>query len=90
VLTDPYLLSLAKAVLVRNRQISWDSTWDKRGTEAKILSQGSDGRGTGNIVVNQYDGPFVPLSQPLGDGTRDKQKFLGQSLGQASPTGTYL
>jgi hypothetical protein len=85
VLTDPDLLSLAKVVLVRNRQISWDSTWDKRGTEAKILSQGSDGRGTGNIVVDQYDGPFVPLSQPLGDGTRGQTEISGTELGTSEP-----
>jgi hypothetical protein len=82
---DPELLSLAKAVLVNTGRVSWDGAWDKRGTEAKILSQGSDGRGTGNIVVNQYNDPFVPLSQPLGDGTVGQTESSGTELGTGGP-----
>jgi hypothetical protein len=82
---DPELLSLVRAVLVNAGRVSWDGAWDKRGTEGKILSQGPDGRGTGNIVVNQYDDSFVPLSQPLGDGTLGQTESSGTELGTSGP-----
>ena len=82
---DPELLSLAKAVLVKTGQVSGDSTWNKRETEAKSLSQGSQARGTGNIIVNQYDDPFVPLSQPLGDGTVGPTEISGTELETSGP-----
>ncbi len=85
--TDPDLLLLAKGVLARNRQLSWDGAWDKRETDAKILSRGTDSSGTDNIVVNQSDDPFVPLSQPLGDGTSGQTEISGTELGTSGPYG---
>jgi hypothetical protein len=82
---DPELLSLAKAVLVKAGQVQRDNAGDKRGTEAKILSQGSQARGTGKIIVSQCDDPFVPLSQPLGDGTRGQTEISGTELGTSEP-----
>jgi len=77
---DPDLLSLARAVLIRNQSHFRDRAWDKPGTEAEILSQATLEPRTETIVSNQCDNPLVPLSQFLGHGT----------LGQAPKSGTAL
>lgn len=77
---DPDLLSLARAVLIRNQSSFRDRAWDKPGTEAEILSQATLEPGTEKIVSNQCDNPLVPLFQFLGYGT----------LGQAPKSGTAL
>ena len=58
---DPDLLTLAEAVLRKQR----DSTWDSRGTSPKALSQASVCRGTAELSIKQSDNPTVPLSQAL-------------------------
>jgi len=81
---DPDLLSLARAVLIRNQSSFRDRAWDKPRTEAEILSQATLEPGTEKTVSNQLDNPLVPLSHTLGDGT------LGQSANPGAPLGTLV
>jgi hypothetical protein len=62
---DPDLLTLAHAVLRKQR----DSAWDSRGTPPEELSQASVCRGTAEVSIKQGDNPTVPLSQAPGSGT---------------------
>jgi hypothetical protein len=79
---DPDLLTLAHAVLRKQR----DSTWDSRGTPPKNLSQSTPDDGTAKSVSNQEANPTVPLSQTLGRGTvghpEDSGTLLGTVVGQ--------
>src|SRR5262249_16467377 len=75
--STPSLHDLARAVLDRMR----DSTWDSRGTDAKILSQAPKSPGTANSERYQGDNPTVPRTQPLGMGQRDKKEKCGTARG---------
>jgi hypothetical protein len=79
---DPDLLSLARAVLIRNQSSFRDRAWDKPGTEAAILSQATLEPGTEKIAFNQCDNSLVPLSQFLVRGT------LGQIPNSGTAPGT--
>ena len=76
---DPDLLTLAQAVLRKQR----DSAWDSRGTPPKNLSQSIPDDGTAKSASNQQDNPTVPLSQTLGRGTVGHPKIVGHCLGQS-------
>jgi hypothetical protein len=74
---DPDLLTLAHAVLRKQR----DSTWDSRGTPPEELSQTSVCRGTAEPSIKQGDNPTVPLSQALGTGTVGHPENPGTAVG---------
>jgi hypothetical protein len=79
---DPDLLTLAHAVLRKQR----DSAWDSRGTPPKNLSQSIPDDGTVKSESNQQDNTTVPLSHTLGRGTvghpEDSGTLLGTVVGQ--------
>jgi hypothetical protein len=79
--SDPERLTLACAVLTKNRSGSWDSAWDTRGTVSKKLSQDPKHAETANIEENQSDEPTVPMSQALGRGTVGQQQNPGAAPG---------
>lgn len=66
---DPELLSLARAVLEKNRPVLWDTAWDTHGTPHENLSQRATSIGTAKSAPDHDDKPTVPLSHALGDGT---------------------
>jgi hypothetical protein len=74
---DPDLLTLAHAVLRKQR----DRTWDSRGTPPEELSQASVCRGTAEVLIKQGDNPPVPLSQALGSGTPGHPENSGTARG---------
>lgn len=78
--SDPELLDVARNVLRKN----WDSTWDSRGTAAKKVSQGTHWPGTVKTKRNQGDDPTVPLSHTLGRGT------VGQCENPGTVPGTVV
>jgi hypothetical protein len=74
---DPDLLTLAHAVLRKQR----DSAWDSRGTPPKELSQAIVCRRTAEIPIKQSDNAVVPLSQALGSGTVGHPRNPGTARG---------
>jgi hypothetical protein len=74
---DPDLLSLAHAVLRKQRH----SAWDSRGTPPKEPSQAAVCRGTAELSIKQSDNPTVPLSPALGSGTAGHPKNPGTPRG---------
>jgi hypothetical protein len=79
--SDPGLLALAQAVLVKNRRDMRDTAWDSRGTPPENLSQGISNAGTAKSASNQDANPTVPLSQTLGRGTMGHPPNDGTLLG---------
>jgi len=79
--SDPELLTLALAVLAKNRPQSWDRAWDTHRTTQQKASQSHEHAETPNLEENQSDDPSVPLFQPLGHGTVGQQHNPGTAPG---------
>ena len=77
-MSDASLLELATKVLKK-----WDRAWEKPGTSRPKPSQSHNSPRDKKSEQDQYDNPFVPLSQPLGVGHWDKPQNLGQTLGNS-------
>jgi hypothetical protein len=77
--SDPEVLTLARAVLTKNRQ--WDNGRDSRGTASKKLSQSFKRAGTPITEENQSHDPAVPPSQAVGRGTVGQQENPGTAPG---------
>jgi hypothetical protein len=60
--SDPELLTLARAVLTKNRPESWDGAWDRRATAQKKAAQSFKHAGAPDIEENQSDDPHRPGS----------------------------
>ena len=86
---DTGLRNLALNVLKKK----WDTPWDTRGTLGETppekVSHGQTPLGTPIPQSDHKGNPTVPLSQPLGRGTRDtlaeNSEKMGHPLGQYSP-----
>jgi hypothetical protein len=83
------MLELARSVLVKNRTEKRDTAWDSRGTPPKTVSQGAPSAGTAKSAENQADGPTVPPSHALGDGTAGQSGNAGTPLGTVAGQSRY-
>jgi hypothetical protein len=86
---DTSLRNLALSVLNKKWDTTWDSSGTVVGTDPEKVSHGQNPLGTPIRQSNHEDNTTVPLSQPLGRGTRDtlseNPEKMGRPLGQYSP-----